>query len=147
MVETNSVQIGGYRLQAKGDRKAEPLLAADFADELILHPYDNLVLVKKLSAEQRRKQIQALAAVPDNEVDTSDIPELTEEQMARAIRGQFYRPVRRPVTMRLDADVIDWLKKDGPGYQTKANHLLRAEMLRSYRSAKPVQSAPKRRAK
>jgi uncharacterized protein (DUF4415 family) len=49
--------------------------------------------------------------------------------------------------MRLDADVIDWLKKDGPGYQTKANRLLRAEMLRSCKLAKPVRSAPKRRAK
>lgn len=103
--------------------------------------------MKKLSAEQRRKHIQVVAAVPDDAIDTSDIPELTEEQMMTAIRGQFYRPVKQPVTMRLDADVIDWLKKDGPGYQTKANRLLRAEMLRSYRSAKPVQSAPRRRAK
>lgn len=53
-------------------------------------------------------------------------------------RGRFYRPVKRPVTLRLDADVIAWLKKDGPGYQTRANRILRTEMLRS------VQHKPKR---
>lgn len=42
--------------------------------------------------------------------------------------GKFYRPQKRPVTMRLDADVIEWLKGYGPGYQTKANMLLRHAM-------------------
>ena len=42
-------------------------------------------------------------------------------------RGEMYRPVKKPVTMRLDADVIHWLKSQGPGYQTKANRLLRAK--------------------
>jgi uncharacterized protein (DUF4415 family) len=43
--------------------------------------------------------------------------------------GKFYRPVKKPVTMRLDSDIIDWLKADGGGYQTKANWLLRHAML------------------
>ena len=51
------------------------------------------------------------------------------------VRGQMYRPIKKPVTMRLDADVIEWLKRDGPGYQTKATRLLRAEMLRSHLGA------------
>jgi uncharacterized protein (DUF4415 family) len=42
--------------------------------------------------------------------------------------GRFYRPAKRPVTIRLDADVIDWLKSYGRGYQTKANLLLRHAM-------------------
>jgi uncharacterized protein (DUF4415 family) len=42
--------------------------------------------------------------------------------------GRFYRPPKRPVTLRLDADIIDWLKSYGPGYQTKANLLLRHAM-------------------
>jgi uncharacterized protein (DUF4415 family) len=100
--------------------------------------------MKKLTNEQRRRQIQAVAAIPDDQIDTSDIPELTADQMKKAIRSRFYRPVKRPVTMRLDADVVEWLKSDGPGYQTKANKLLRAEMLRSYGRAKPVQSAGRR---
>jgi hypothetical protein len=43
--------------------------------------------------------------------------------------GKFYRPTKKPVTMRLDSDVIAWLKSDGRGYQTKANWLLRHAML------------------
>lgn len=45
------------------------------------------------------------------------------------MRGKFYRPVKKAVSLRLDADVIAWLKKDGEGYQTRANRLLRERML------------------
>ena len=86
-----------------------------------------------LKAEKRRKELAGLAATPDGKIDFSDIPELTEEHFRRASRGRFYRPVKRPVTIRLDSDVIDWLKREGPGYQTKANRLLRLEMLKSFR--------------
>lgn len=87
--------------------------------------------MKKLTDRQRRKALAAIAAIPDEQIDTSDIPELTDEQLSNAVRGEMYRPVKKPVTMRLDADVIHWLKSQGPGYQTKANRLLRTEMLRS----------------
>jgi uncharacterized protein (DUF4415 family) len=103
--------------------------------------------MKKLSAERRRRQIQAIRTLPDDRLDTSDIPELTEEQMIEGVRGRFYWPVKRPVTMRLDADTIEWLQKDGPGYQTKANRLLRTEMLRSCQAAGLDRSMRKRRAK
>jgi uncharacterized protein (DUF4415 family) len=43
--------------------------------------------------------------------------------------ARWYRPTKKPVTMRLDSDVIAWLKADGRGYQTKANGLLRHAML------------------
>ncbi|MBZ5630938.1 MAG: BrnA antitoxin family protein [Acidobacteriia bacterium] len=92
--------------------------------------------MKKLTNKQRQKQLQAIAAIPDGRIDASDIPELTEEQLRGAIRGQMYRPIKKPVTMRLDADVIAWLKHDGPGYQTKANALLRREMIRSHQEKK-----------
>jgi len=88
--------------------------------------------MKKLTGKHRQRELRALAAIPEDRIDTSDIPELTEEQLRRAIRGQMYRPLKRPVTLRLDADVIEWLKRGGPGYQTKANALLRREMVRSY---------------
>ena len=87
--------------------------------------------MKKLTDRQRRKELAAIAAIPDEQIDTSDIPELTDEQLSSAVSGEMYRPVKKPVTMRLDVDVIHWLKSQGPGYQTKANRLLRAEMLRS----------------
>src|SRR5258708_7573128 len=97
--------------------------------------------MKKLTDRQRRKELAAIAAIPDGQIDTSDIPELTDEPLSNAVRGQMYRPVKKPVTKRLDADVIHWLKSQGPGYQTKANRLLRAEMLRSLvRSGKHRQS-------
>jgi len=90
--------------------------------------------MRKLTSRQRAKELLALAAIPDDQIDTSDIPELTDEQLRRAVRSSMYRPVKKPVTMRLDADVIEWLKLDGPGYQTKANALLRREMLRADRT-------------
>jgi uncharacterized protein (DUF4415 family) len=93
----------------------------------------------KLRVKERQRQLDAIARLPDEAIDTSDIPELTEEDFRRAVRGRFYRPIKKPVTMRLDADVIHWLKKDGPGYQTKANTLLREAMLRAVNSKPPSQ--------
>jgi len=92
--------------------------------------------MKKLTNRERQKQMAYLVALPDDQIDTSDIPELTVEQLERAVRGRLYRPVKKPVTMRLDADVIAWLKSAGRGYQTKANALLRREMLRTLRQPK-----------
>lgn len=88
---------------------------------------------KTLTVRERRKQLRTLATISDERIDTSDIPELSAQQMRRAVRGQWYRPLKKPVTMRLDVDVIEWLKRNGRGYQTQANRLLREEMLRSYR--------------
>jgi uncharacterized protein (DUF4415 family) len=87
--------------------------------------------MKKMTNEQRRRQLEAVAAMADDQVDTSDIPELTYDQLQKGVRGRLYRPIKRPVTMRLDADIIQWLKAGGPGYQTKANRLLRAAMQQS----------------
>jgi uncharacterized protein (DUF4415 family) len=47
----------------------------------------------------------------------------------RAECGRFYRPVKKAVSLRLDVDVIAWLKKDGKGYQTRANRVPREKML------------------
>jgi uncharacterized protein (DUF4415 family) len=87
--------------------------------------------MKKLTHSERRKELAVLAALPDEQIDTTDIPELTEDQLRLAVRGQVYRPIKKPVTIRLDVDAIHWLKSEGSGYHTKANRLLRAEMLRS----------------
>jgi uncharacterized protein (DUF4415 family) len=79
--------------------------------------------------KREKAEIEALAKRPEHEIVTSDIPEWTEEMWERAVRGKFYRPVKRAVSLRLDADVIAWLKKDGKGYQTRANRVLREKML------------------
>jgi uncharacterized protein (DUF4415 family) len=81
-----------------------------------------------LTAEQRR-QLEELAKKPDSEIDYSDIPPITDEAWKKAVRGRLYRPVKQAVSLRLDADVIAWLKKDGDGYQTRANQMLRERML------------------
>jgi uncharacterized protein (DUF4415 family) len=73
--------------------------------------------------------LSALAVLPDSQIDTSDIPELPPEAWKNAVRGKFYRPVKQAVSMRLDADVVVWLKKRGKGYQTRANTILRERML------------------
>ncbi len=90
----------------------------------------------KPSAREIRR-VAALAARPDSEIDLSDIPELSEEAWRNAIPNPWYRPVKKQLTVRLDADVIAWLRKQGKGYQTRLNALLRAAMLR--------ETAPKRK--
>jgi Uncharacterized protein conserved in bacteria len=70
-------------------------------------------------------------AIRDEDIDTSDIPEMTAEQFNNATIGRFYRPIKVPVSIRLDADVLAWFKAQGEGYQTRLNDALRAEMMRS----------------
>jgi len=82
--------------------------------------------MKKLTKEQKR-DIRAIAAKRDRDIDFSDAPPVLDWSGAKI--GKFYRPAKKPVTMRLDSDIIDWLKADGRGYQTKANWLLRHAML------------------
>ena len=79
--------------------------------------------------------LKALAARPDSEIDTSDIPVLSAEQWKKGIRGRFYRPVKRQITARVDADVLEWLKAQGKGYQSRINAILRREILEAHRSA------------
>ena len=79
--------------------------------------------------EERRKELARLDALPPDQIDTSDIPELTDEQWASAVRGRFYRPIKQQITARLDADVLAWLKAGGEGYQTRMNAILRRVMM------------------
>ena len=81
--------------------------------------------MKRLTKEQKR-EIAAIAAKNDEEIDLSEMPEIVDWSGAEV--GKFYRPPKRSVTMRVDADVIEWLKSYGPGYQSRANMLLRHAM-------------------
>ena len=81
-----------------------------------------------------RQEIANLAAKPDSEIDFSDIPPLTDEFFRNAVRGRFYRPVKTSTTVRVDADVLHWLKAKGKGYQTRINAILRSAMLRELQS-------------
>ncbi len=84
----------------------------------------------------RKRRLEKLSRRPDYEIDTSDLPELTEKFWQNAVRNPFYRPVKRQLTLRLDADIIAWLRRQGKGYQTRANALLRNAMLRDLNSKK-----------
>jgi uncharacterized protein (DUF4415 family) len=97
--------------------------------------------MSKLTKGQKR-DIRAIAAKRDEDVDFSDVPPVLDWNGAEI--GKFYRPKKKPVTMRLDADVIAWLKADGPGYQTKANWLLRHAM--THFSGKKAVGQSRRRA-
>lgn len=79
--------------------------------------------------EAQLDNLERLAGRPDTEIDLSDIPEMTGEEWKSAERGHFYRPVKRQITARVDADVLAWLKSAGPGYQSRINAILRREML------------------
>jgi len=81
--------------------------------------------MRKLSKEQKR-DIAALAAIRDEDIDLTDMPEVVD--WSKAEMGKFYRPPKKAVTMRSDADVLEWLKGYGRGYQTRVNFLLRHAM-------------------
>lgn len=78
-----------------------------------------------LTAEQRA-ETQALAALPEDRINTRDIPEQRDWSGAR--RGALFRPVKQQITLRLDADVIDWFRRHpdrDEGYQIHINRALR----------------------
>ena len=81
--------------------------------------------MKKVS-RRVAKELVALARMPDDKIDLTDAPEVREWR--GAVVGKFYRPIKRPVTIRVDADVLAWLKRQGRGYQTRINKLLREAM-------------------
>jgi uncharacterized protein (DUF4415 family) len=81
--------------------------------------------MRKLTKKQAR-EIRALSRMKDSEIDLSDAPEL--RHWDEAVVGRFYRPIKKPLTIRIDADVLAWLKSQGKGYQTRLNNLLRAAM-------------------
>lgn len=79
--------------------------------------------------ESVRKELAALAAVKESDIDFSDIPATTVQDWKGAVRGKFYRPVKQQLTVRIDADVVEWLKGQGKGYQSRLNTILRSAML------------------
>jgi uncharacterized protein (DUF4415 family) len=80
---------------------------------------------KPLSAEQIAR-LRAVADRPDAEIDFSDIPDADADSAARMVRGMFYRPIKKQITLRLDARILEWFRQSAPkGYQTDINRVLR----------------------
>lgn len=80
----------------------------------------------KKASKKQAKELAALAALRDDQIDLTDLPEVLD--WSGAVVGKYYRPIKKSLTIRLDADVLAWLKAQGRGYQTRINMLLRAAM-------------------
>jgi len=85
--------------------------------------------IKPLTSKQL-ENLRRLSKRPDSEIDFSDIPEIKSIPPGYVV-GKFYRPRKTSLTMRLDADVVAWLRGTGEGYQTRVNSYLRELMQRS----------------
>jgi uncharacterized protein (DUF4415 family) len=79
-----------------------------------------------MRGKRLKDELARLSTLRDDEIDYSDIPPIRD--LTGAEIGKFYRPPKRSVTMRLDEDVLRWLKGFGKGYQTRVNALLRHAM-------------------
>lgn len=88
----------------------------------------------KLTKKQT-KQLQALERMKDEGIDFSDIPEKLD--WSNAVVGKFYRPVKKSLTIRVDADVLAWVKSSGKGYQTRINTYLREAMDKRKKQVQP----------
>jgi uncharacterized protein (DUF4415 family) len=86
--------------------------------------------VRKLTV-QEQAALKAVAAMPDSEIGTSDSPEVRDWK--GAVRGALYRPVKRLTSLRLDADLLEWFRRGGEGYQTRINAALREYVERHQR--------------
>jgi len=80
------------------------------------------------------ERIKKLKKMQDKEIDVSDMPALSQEQLARFVPAKLlnrslYRPKKVPVKINYDADVVEWFRSFGKGYQTRINTVLREYML------------------
>lgn len=81
-------------------------------------------------SDKQKAELAALAARPED-IDYSDMPPLSAEFWKNAERGKFYKPTKTSTTVRIDSDVLAWLRSQGKGYQSRINAILRREMLSS----------------
>jgi uncharacterized protein (DUF4415 family) len=84
-------------------------------------------------------ELAALETMPDDTIDTSEMPEV--EDWSGAQRGRFYKPKKLQKTLRIDADVLAWFEAQGPGHLTRMNRALRAAMLMEIRRKKKGEAA------
>ncbi len=73
-----------------------------------------------------KKRLEEIQNISDSAIDTSDIPELDERFWENA---QMIKPItKKAISIRLDSDVLDWFQKQGKGYQSMINNVLRSYM-------------------
>jgi uncharacterized protein (DUF4415 family) len=88
-----------------------------------------------VSKKSTKSDLARLDRMTDKDIDYSDIPPLDKSFFKKATAE--WPPVKQQVTVRLDTDVLDWLKAHGKGYQTRINRILRAAM-----ESQPPRSKP-----
>ena len=89
---------------------------------------------RESSSDKRRAVLRFLQELPDDKINTTDIPEALDWSGAQ--RGVFYRPEQQQITLRLDADILSWFKarvQAGRGYETDINRALREYVVRCER--------------
>lgn len=97
-----------------------------------------------LSPAERRR-LARLDETADEDVDTEDIPEVEPEDRIFLRPGRLYRPVKQPITIRLDADVLAWFKQNTEGsYQAEINRVLREHVARQLTRAKRPKAAKRK---
>ena len=79
-----------------------------------------------MSKKSIKSDLARVDRMKDSEIDYSDIPPLNKSFLKKATAA--WPPVKMQLTIRLDADVLGWLKRHGRGYQTRINRILRVVM-------------------
>jgi uncharacterized protein (DUF4415 family) len=78
--------------------------------------------------DRQRKELERIARMADSEIDFSDAPKTKTTSSRRVYVGRFYRPIKEQISVRVDADVLAWLRSRGKRYQTYMNDVLRRAM-------------------
>jgi len=119
-------------LCAKMDPERSARVEKRVRKALKVMPLEGLKDTRELTP-QLQAELDALAAMPNSEIDTTEMRPITD--WSHAVRGPFYRPIKRPLSLRVDADIIDWFQRQGQGYQTRMNFALREYVERNRKPA------------
>lgn len=76
-----------------------------------------------------KERLAEIATIPEEKIDTSDIPEMDEKFFAAARLVMPPGTSKKAVSLRVDEDVFDWFKAQGRGHLSRMNGVLRAYML------------------
>jgi uncharacterized protein (DUF4415 family) len=82
------------------------------------------------SDEELKKQANVISAIKHENIDVSDIPILKAVDFKNAVFNPYFKPIKKQITVRLDGVLIDWLKSQGRGYQTRLNKIIMDAMLK-----------------
>ena len=82
-------------------------------------------------SRKQQAELKAVSAQPARKIDYSDIPPISDAFWKDAVRDKYFKPIKTSTTVRIDADVLAWLRSQGKGYQSRINAILRRTMLES----------------